>query len=169
MSPAEMLICTAAFAGMSQQGNPKFNYETHFAIAQNICAAANKRAMDPKILGAYILTENAKWDPFLSMPAAQGQDLSLYQLNSYYQRHRPNMELASHPYYGTEIAISVIEENMAKFPSSWKAIAAYWNPAKAADGDREAVKYYDKWVGNYNKVKSIFERERLNQSKGNNQ
>lgn len=163
-----MLVCTAAFAGMSQEGNPKFNYDTHFAIGQNICAASNKRGMDPRILGAYILTENAKWDPFLSKPAAQGQDLSLYQLNSHYQRNRPNMDLVAHPFFGTEIAISVIEENFAKYPSSWKAIAAYWNPAKAADGDREAVKYYDRWVKNFNKVKAIFDKEALKNSKGIN-
>lgn len=168
MTPAEMLICTAAFAGMSQQGNPKFNYETHFAIGQNICAASNKRGMDPKILGAYILTENARWEPFLSKAAAIGEDKGLYQLNSYYQRDRPNYALVAHPYYATDIAISVIEENLAKHPKSWKAIAAYWNPGLAEEGARAAVQYYDRWLMNFNKVKSIFENEASKQSRGIN-
>jgi hypothetical protein len=150
------MVCVSVFADLSSTRNTKFNFETHFAIGQNICAAANKQEMDPRILGAYILTENAKFDPFEAKDAAMGKDRGLYQSNSHYQGNRANYEFVAHPFYATEIAAQIIKENMKKYADSWKAIAAYWNPKLAEAEDSRAIEYYNRWRKNFEFVQARF-------------
>jgi hypothetical protein len=159
MSPADWIVCVSVLADLSSKGNTKFTVETHVAVAQNICAAANKDDIEPRILAAYILTENAQFDPFASRRASVGEDLGLYQSNSYFHGRQPNFNLVNHPYYATEIAGAIIKENFQKFGRSWKAIAAYWNPTKAKEGRPDAIAYYNRWLANYRTVERKFEEK----------
>jgi len=160
MTAIEMSICVAVLAQLSAKGNPKFNDETHKAVAENICAAANKEGTDPRILAAYILTENRRFDPFSDRPASVGRDRGLYQSNSHFHGNRPNYQLVHHPYYGTEIASAIIRENLAMYGRTWQGIAAYWNPTKAKRKEESAKQYYYRWNENFNAVALKFELAR---------
>jgi hypothetical protein len=130
--------------------------EAHIAIAQNICAAANKVDLDPRILAAYIKTENNKWKLDERAKASTGEDIGLYQSNSTFNGHRSDYTLVMHPYYATVIAAEGIKENLKKYPNSWKGIASYWNPKLAAAEDERAKTYYRKWLKNFDEVNAKF-------------
>jgi len=165
MTPVEWAVCVSVLANLSAAGNSKFNHDTHQAIGENICAAANKEQMDPKLFAAYILTENRKFDPFSDQPAARGRDRGLYQSNSEFQGARQNYALVAHPYYATEIAAAIIRENLAKYGKTWKGIAAYWNPTRAMNNEQAAKDYYGRWLANFNTVQRMFDEKRREISK----
>lgn len=165
MTAIDMIICVSVLAELSSVGNPKFNMDTHIAVAENICAAANKENMDPRILGAYILTENRRFDPFADRPASIGRDRGLFQSNSHFHGSRPNYELVHHPYYGAEIASTIIRENLSKYGRTWQGIAAYWNPKLAREKAQAAKTYYNRWNENFNQVSLKFEKARSLQMK----
>lgn len=169
MTPTVMLACVMVFSDLSAERNKKFNQETHRAIAQNICASANKNDIEPKLLAAYILTENSRFDPFSAQPAAQGEDKGLYQSNSHFHGDKANFALVNHPYYATDIAAQIIRENFKRFGNTWKAIAAYWNPRKAREESPDAIRYYERWLMNYQTVNAMFAKaEKANYSRNDN-
>ena len=158
MTIVEMAICVTAITALSGEANNKYGRDTHVAIATNICAAANKTEIDPRILAAYVLTENGKFDPLLDKPASRGVDKGLFHSNSFYNGHRPNFQWVNHPFYGAEIASNIIKENLVKFGSSWQAVAAYWSPVQAQKKTPEALAYYQRWRSNFSKVQRTFDK-----------
>ena len=148
--------CVLGFLLFVKSANPAITQDWNEAIAQNVCNAAEKVGIDPKILGAYMLTENRRIDVMSIKPAAQGFDVGLFHSNTFYQRDRPNIGKALHPFYGAEIAGNIVKENIAKYGWTWKAFAAYWNPLKAKNSDPQAMQYYSRWFKNYQFVEKHF-------------
>lgn len=153
--------CVLGFSLLIAGQNPAIDKETRQWIATNVCAASSDSGVDPQILGAYILNENGKFDLWAIGPAIKGRDHGLFQTNSYYQRHRSNLEQAHHPYYGAMIAASIIRENLQKFGWSWKAFAAYWSQQQANNSSPQAVRYYQRLVKNFDIVDKRFQEAQL--------
>lgn len=160
MSPAEFAICVAALTSLVGERNTAYTAEWRQAIARNVCAAANGAQVDPRALAAIAMNESGNFDLRLSIPATRGQDLGAFQINSHFQAHRDQVRHAHHPFHGAAIAAQILRENVARYGMSWKAIAAYWNPAQAERGTREAHRYYRRWEQHYRIVERHFDAAR---------
>jgi hypothetical protein len=136
--------------------NSRLDADTRYWVATNLCAAANDAQTDPALLGAYILTENGKLDLWSIRSAGRGNDHGLFQINSYYQRHRPQLAQVHHPYYGALTAARVLQDNLRQFGWTWQAFAAYWSQAQALRGSAEAKDYYRRFQANHAKVQVRF-------------
>lgn len=156
MSPAEFAVCVAALTSLVGERNASYNNEWRQAIARNVCAAANSAQVDPRALAAIAMNESGNFDLRLSVPAARGQDLGAFQVNSHFQAHREQVRHAQHPFHGAAIAAQILRENVARHGMSWKAIAAYWNPAQAERGTPAAHRYYRRWEQHYRIVQRHF-------------
>ena len=144
--------CILALAVTLQTAQPKLNADTRNWIAENLCAAAEDRGVDVRLLGAYLLNENNAIDLYSIRPARCGNDHGLFQMNSCYQAHRKDLPNAHHPYYGAVLAADLLSENLKKFGWTWQAFAAYWSPNQAKLGTTKAKIYYDRFVRHYNIV-----------------
>jgi hypothetical protein len=160
MTPAEFVVCVAALSSLVGERNAAYSPEWRNAIARNICAAANHSRVDPRALAAIAMNESGNFDLRLSVPAARGHDLGAFQVNSHFQAHRALTPKAHHPYYGASIAAEILRENVARYGMSWKAIAAYWNPAHAERSSPEARRYYQRWEAHYRVVDRHFSAAR---------
>lgn len=149
MSPGEFLVCVAALTSLIGERNAAYTLEWRYAIARNVCAAANDAAVDPRALAAIAMNESGNFDLRLSLPAVRGRDLGAFQINSHFHAHRDDVSRAQHPFHGAAIAAQILRENVARYGMSWKAIAAYWNPAQAERGTPEAHRYYRHWEQHY--------------------
>lgn len=153
ISPA---VCVLGISLLIAGENKTIDKDTRYWIASNICAAANDRGVDPRILGAYVLNENRKFDLWAIGPAVKGRDHGLFQTNSYFQRDRENLARAHHPYYGASIAASIIQDNLKTFGWSWKAFAAYWSQQQAKVATSAAQRYYQRFTKHYDIVSQKF-------------
>jgi hypothetical protein len=160
MTPIEFVVCVTALTALVGERNASYTAEWRTAIARNICAAANNSHVDPRALAAIAMNESGNFDLRLSVPAARGSDLGAFQVNSYFQAHRDMTRNAQHPFYGASIAAEILRENIARYGMSWKAIAAYWNPAQAERGTPEAKRYYLRWEQHYRIVERHFDAAR---------
>jgi len=163
MTPVEFVVCVAALTSLVGERNAAYSPEWRTAIARNICAAANNSKVDPRALAAIAMNESGNFDLRLSVPAARGQDLGAFQVNSHFQSHREMTRNAHHPFYGASIAAEILRENIARYGMSWKAIAAYWNPGQAERGTPEAKRYYVRWEKHYRIVERHFDAARKEQ------
>ncbi len=153
-------ICSAALIASFQAAQPKQAADTRQWIAANVCAAAHDSGVDPRLLTAYLLTENRGLDIYAIRPAVRGRDHGLFQVNSHYQRHRTHLVNAHHPYYGALIAGQLLEENLKAHGWSWKAFAAYWSAGQATRGTAAAQRYYSRFKRHYDEVDGHFARIR---------
>lgn len=160
MTPVEFAVCVTALTALVGERNATYTPQWRSAIATNICAAANNNRVDPRALAAIAMNESGNFDLRLSIPAARGQDLGAFQVNSHYQAHREMTRNAHHPFYGASIAAEILRENVARYGLSWKAIAAYWNPEQAQRGTAQARRYYQRWEQHYRIVERHYERAR---------
>jgi hypothetical protein len=159
MTPLEFVVCVTAIGALAADRNKDLGTpQWRQAIGHNICAAANAQRVDPRAIAAVVLNENAGFRLGLHMPAARGVDIGICQANSHYQRHRPNIGVAMHPYACAEIAAQVLRENAERYGWTWRAIAAYWSPRQAQAGTQEARNYYERWRRNHAVVDGYFRR-----------
>ena len=68
--------CILALAVTLQTAQPKLNADTRNWIAENLCAAAEDRGVDVRLLGAYLLNENNAIDLYSIRPARCGKSIS---------------------------------------------------------------------------------------------
>lgn len=160
MSPVEFAVCVAALTSLVGERNTAYSMEWRRAIARNVCAAANSAHVDPRALAAIAMNESGNFDLRLSIPAARGRDVGAFQINSHFQAHRDQVRHAHHPFHGAAMAAQILRENIARHGMSWKAIAAYWNPAQAERGTPEAQRYYRRWEQHYRIVDRHFDAAR---------
>jgi hypothetical protein len=149
-------ICVLGFALVIAGQNPQMDSETRLWVAKNVCAAAFDSQIDPKILGAYILNENNRFDLWSVRPAVKGRDHGLFQTNSYYQRNRKNLAQTHHPYFGAMIAAEIIHENLKSYGWTWQAFAAYWSQGQASASTSPAKAYYSRLQKHYGLIDSRF-------------
>ncbi len=149
-------VCVLGFSLVIAGQNPRIDKDTRYWIASNLCAAAADTGTDPRILGAYILNENNRFDLWSIRPAARGHDHGLFQTNSYYQRDRANLSQAHHPYFGATIAAAIIQENLKTYGWNWKAFAAYWSHQQASASTQAAKGYYVRFSDHYRLVDQRF-------------
>lgn len=160
MSPAEFAVCVAALTSLVGERNAAYSADWRSAIARNVCAAANGAQVDPRALAAIAMNESGNFDLRLSIPATRGHDLGAFQINSHFQAHRDQLRHAHHPFHGAAIAAQILRENVVRYGMSWKAVAAYWNPAQAEQGTPAAHRYYRRWEQHYRIVERHFRAAR---------
>jgi hypothetical protein len=151
-------VCVLGLATTLQAAQPKLDASTRDWIAANVCAAAMDRNVDVRHLVAYMLNENRALDLYAIRPASAGNDHGLFQINSFFQAHRNELQRAHHPYYGATIAADLLVENVKKFGWSWQAFAAYWSPEQARRGTAEAKAYYARFARHYQEVDRHLQR-----------
>ncbi len=150
------VICVIGIASTLASVQPKLAPDTRNWIAGNVCAAANDAAVDPRLLVAYLLTENRGIDLWSIRPAALGNDHGLFQINSYFQKSRPHLRDVHHPYYGALTAAQVMKDNLKQFGWTWQAFAAYWSPGQSQAGTPAARAYYARYATNYQLANRFF-------------
>jgi Transglycosylase SLT domain len=150
-------VCVLGMALTLTSARPQLSEETRNWIAANICAAANDANTDPRLLAAYVLTENRGVDLWSVRPATRGNDHGLFQINSHFQRKREHLSRAHHPYYGAVTAARVLSENLNRFGWNWRAFAAYWSQGQASEGTAGARAYYRRFQRNYQVIVARFE------------
>ena len=150
--------CALALAMVIQGAQPALSVPLREWIAHNVCRAAHDTQSDPALLGGYMLTENRAIDLWAVVPAQCGNDHSLFQINSCYQRARPDFRRIHHPYYGAKVAAEILRENVQAFGWSWQAFAAYWNPRQARNHTPDAVRYYARFHANTQSVRDALSK-----------
>lgn len=143
-----MTVCVVAMVAVIESVQPKLSAPLREWIGHNVCNAAHDTATDPVWLGAYMLTENRMIDLWAVVPASCGNDHSLFQINSCYQKGRADFRRIHHPYYGAKVAAEILQDNLKAFGWTWQAFAAYWNPSQARQGTLAATRYYARYHAN---------------------
>lgn len=156
----EMATCLLGVALLAGAQNPDLGEVERKRVAEGICTASSRYALDPRVLAAYALKENRKFRLNEIVPAAVGYDVGLFQVNTRYHGERPNFRLVLDPVYGADIAAQIIRENIQRFGYTWQGIAAYWSPNFAKKQTIESARYFLEWKKNYFLAHRYFEKAR---------
>lgn len=150
----DLATCLLGMALLASHQNHRLSEPMTTRIAQGICSASARYHLDPGILAAYALKENAPFKLDEVKPAAVGYDVGLWGVNTHYQGREPLLRYALDPVVGADIAARIVRNNLRHFGYTWQGIAAYWSPRAAERKTYESMRYFVIWKEQYEKAQS---------------